>query len=122
MPTIQEHEQAAAEALAARDAATNDADKVRFDISWSHHVTAARLVRIAEKHELAVGESRRTAAMHNGRGELFLAAAHRELAEKSAAAARFCVERAEARSEAGHAMMRAPAPDDELRSIRDQEE
>ena len=114
MPSIQEHEQAAAEALAARDAATNDDDRVRFDESWAHHLTAANLMRAAENHERAIGDSRRTAAMHNGRGELALAAAHRELAEKSAAAARFCVERADARSEAGHSMMRpqaAPEPE-----------
>ena len=113
MPTIQEHEQAAADAEASRDAATNDDDKVRFDRALEHHATAARLMRIAEKHELAVGDSRRTAAMFNGRGMLADAAAHRELAEKSAAAARFCVERAEARSEAGHAVMRPPEPESE---------
>jgi hypothetical protein len=51
------------------------------------------------------------AAILNGRGMLADAAAHRDVAEKSAAAAQFCMERADVRSEAGHAMMRQPAPD-----------
>ncbi len=107
MSTILEHDLAALEAKIARDAAKTDEERVHHDHVWSNHLSAANLMRVAEKHHADARTMLRAAEFHEGMGQMSVARQFHGLADKSVAAAKCCIDRAAARADMGQTMASA---------------
>ncbi len=105
MATILEHDLAAREAKVARDAVTTDDERIQLDQAWSHHFTAANLMRMAEKHRNDARVMRHAADFHESNGNIGLARQFHSLADKAEAAAPVCETRAEVWAGADHAVI-----------------